>query len=193
MEVGTILWAGNRADHQDHLHVEPPTRKTGTPPLTNPGMTPGVERIFLELVVEFGPTYYFHDPKPPGAGWSHMGWYNRRKIAGSQTWSQHAYANALDIGPYNGISEQQTFYDFLTGEGDDDMASSAQKMMVDLAFNGFPDFFKGDANVWYNLDEKDAQWDTHFRPALSKAAQQLWKERSTGPGAHTHNVIGKTT
>ena len=67
-------------------------------------------------------------------------------------------------------------------DGDDEMSSSAQKMMVDLAFNAFPDFFKGDANFWYSLSEDDAQWNTAFRPALSKAGAQLWKERSTGTG-----------
>lgn len=118
LPVGTILWAKNRpSDHNNHLHVEPPPpRKTGVPPLKNPGMSPGVRVIYDALVVEFGTGYYFTDPEPPTAlHWSHMGGWNRRKIAGTQTWSQHAWWNALDIGPYYGVAEQQRFYDFLTG------------------------------------------------------------------------------
>jgi len=62
-------------------------------------------------------------------------------------------------------------------EGGDDMASSAQKMWVDFAFNAMPNEFKGDPNFWYNLAEADAQWDTAFRPALSKGAQALFKNQ----------------
>lgn len=120
--VGTILWADNRpSDHNDHLHVEPPTRKSGTPPLRNPGMTDGVRVIYDALTLQFGHGEYFLDSNgryvgdDPGVHWTHMGGWNRRKIAGSNTWSQHAWWNALDIGPYIGKVEQQRFYDFLTG------------------------------------------------------------------------------
>jgi hypothetical protein len=124
-QVGTILWAKNRPkDHYNHLHVEPPTRRTGTPPLTNPGMTDGVKAIYDGLTARFGPGYYFTDPRSADADWSHMGGWNRRMIAGTNTWSQHAWWNALDIGPFYGVEEQQRFYDFLTGQetqGGDDM------------------------------------------------------------------------
>jgi len=66
-------------------------------------------------------------------------------------------------------------------QGDDGVASSAQKMWVDFAFNAFPDVFMGDANVWYGLDEHDPQWDADFRPALSRAAAKIWKERQGHP------------
>ena len=35
---------------------------------------------------------------------------------GTTVWSQHAWANALDVGPYHGVDEQQRFYDFLMGK-----------------------------------------------------------------------------
>ena len=129
-QVGTILWAKNRpSDHYNHLHVEPPTRKTGTPPLTNPGMTDGVKAIYDGLTARFGTGYYFTDPRSADADWSHMGGWNRRMIAGTSTWSQHAWWNALDIGPFYGVEEQQRFYDFLTGQetqgGEEDMSVSS--------------------------------------------------------------------
>lgn len=110
-----ILWAGNNSLHQDHLHVEGTPSRTGTPPLAKQNMTASVLTIYTALAVEFGQPAYFQDEMPPAPCWSHMGWYNRRKIAGSSVWSQHAWANALDIGPYDGVEEQQRFYDFLTG------------------------------------------------------------------------------
>jgi hypothetical protein len=113
LPVGLILWAGNNSLHLDHLHVEGLPKKTGTPPLTNPGMTPAVAEIYDALRTHFGSAKYFLDPAP--ADWTHMGWYNRRKIAGTNIWSQHSWSNALDIGPYWGVAEQQPFYDFLTG------------------------------------------------------------------------------
>lgn len=117
LPIRTILWAGNDSNHHDHLHVEGLPRKTGTPPLTNPGMTDSVEEIYTALVQKFGRPAYMS-----GGDWTHMGWYNRRRIAGTTIWSQHAWSNALDIGPYYGVAEQQKFYDFLTGK-EDDMAT----------------------------------------------------------------------
>lgn len=113
LPIRLILWAGNNPNHADHLHVEGLPKQTGNPPYTNPGMTPSVQTIYTALEAEFGKGKYFQDPG--AAEWTHMGWYNRRKIAGTDIWSQHAWGNALDIGPYT-LAEQQKFYDFLTQE-----------------------------------------------------------------------------
>lgn len=120
--IGTILWAGNNSKHLDHLHVEPPSIFIGytdgrgeQPPAHNPGMSSGVQEIYRALIREFGEGDYFIDPEPD-TEWTHMGWYNRRPIAGSLRWSQHAWGNAIDIGPYYGVNEQRKFFDFLTGK-----------------------------------------------------------------------------
>jgi len=137
--VGTILDRHYNAAHADHIHVEPKSKKTGTPPKTNPGMTAGVKAIYEALNAEFGPGRYFLDSNgryvgnDKGVGWTHMGGWNRRKIAGSTAWSQHAYWNALDIGPYYG-KDQDKFVKFLkenTGKEikteDNDMAILTDK------------------------------------------------------------------
>lgn len=117
--VGTLLDANYNAAHGDHIHAEPEETMSGVPPRSNPGMTPGVDAIYRALSEEFGPGEYFLDGSgryvgnDPGVYWTHMGGYNRRKIAGSSTWSQHSWWNALDIGPYVGINAQQKFIDFL--------------------------------------------------------------------------------
>lgn len=119
--IGTILDYRYNAAHGDHIHVEPPVKKTGTPPLTNPGMSPGVRLIYDALEARFGKGAYFLDKNgryvgnDPGIAWTHMGGWNRRPIAGTTRWSQHSYWNALDIGPYID-EEQKPFYDFLTGK-----------------------------------------------------------------------------
>lgn len=118
LPIRTILWAGNDSNHRDHLHVEGLPMQTGNPPHSNPGMTDSVEEIYGALMQKFGRPAYMS-----GGDWTHMGWYNRRKIAGTAIWSQHSWANALDVGPYYGVEEQQKFYDFLTGK-EDDMAFS---------------------------------------------------------------------
>lgn len=118
--VGLILWAGNNSAHHNHLHVEPPSTYRGytdgrgdQPPTTTSGMTDGVRAIYDALVERFGVGRYF--TVADGADWTHMGWYNRRPISGSKRWSQHAWGNAIDIGPYYGVKEQEEFYNFLTG------------------------------------------------------------------------------
>lgn len=123
--VGTLLgWTYNDA-HFNHVHVEPPVDMTGVPPFTNPGMTAGIKAIYDALVDEFGPTTYFayadhhwEDGKyvldDPDYGWTHMGGWNRRYVGSGTTWSQHAWWNALDIGPYY-YEDQQPFIDFLKG------------------------------------------------------------------------------
>src|SRR5690606_24272649 len=59
--IGTILDRHYNAAHADHIHVEPKSKKTGTPPKTNPGMTAGVKAIYEALNAEFGPGRYFLD------------------------------------------------------------------------------------------------------------------------------------
>ena len=115
-EIGTILGAAYNTAHYNHIHVEPPVKFYGEPPATVSGMTPGTQAIYDALEGEFGRGAYFLDADADTAGWTHMGWYNRRYIAGTTTWSQHSWANALDIGPYYGVAEQKKFYDFLTGK-----------------------------------------------------------------------------
>ncbi len=118
--IGTLLDYTYNAAHADHVHVEPPIKMRHIPPLRNPGMSPGVSVIYNALTQRFGRGVYFLDSNgrytgnDPGVGWTHMGGWNRRFIGGTSTWSQHAYWNALDIGPY--IDEaQQPFIDFLRG------------------------------------------------------------------------------
>jgi hypothetical protein len=68
----------------------------------------------------------------------------------------------------------------------EDMASSAQKMLVDIAFNA--GWAQGDANEWYNLPEDHPAWDTHFRPAISIGAQD-WFNKLKG---HPHGTVSGT-
>lgn len=188
-DVGTILWAKNRPkDHGDHLHVEPPKRMSGTPPLRNPGMSVGVTAIFASLEAEFGNGEYFLDPSgryvgnDPGVHWTHMGGWNRRKIAGSPTWSQHAWWNALDIGPYIGVSRQQRFYDFLAGSptlpiGDDmitpaQFASRLSLEQVDAIVDA-----KGPGGVWVisptSADRNSIK--TYYKSILNQPDSDDWE------------------
>ena len=128
LPIKSILWAPSNAAHYNHLHVEGDPRFTGTPPALNPGMSPAIQVIYAALTKEFGKPSYM-----TGGDWTHMGWYNRRRIAGTSVWSQHAWSNALDIGPYYGVAQQKKFYDFLTNTGDD-MALTAdeEKFVKDM-------------------------------------------------------------
>lgn len=111
-ETGLILWAGNEPEnHYNHLHVEPPQQLSGEPSDWSP-ITQGLRAIIDALELAFGPYAYFTRATAT-TKWTHMGTFNRRKIAGSNTWSQHAYNNAIDIGPYYGIEQQRKFYEFL--------------------------------------------------------------------------------
>lgn len=127
LPVERILWAPTNSAHNNHLHVVGLPRKKGVPPFTNPGMTDSIEVIVAALDLRFGEGAYWQHADAT-TGWTHMGIYNRRRIAGSSTWSQHAYANAIDIGPYYGVEQQQKFYDFLTGK--DEMAFTAHEVKV---------------------------------------------------------------
>lgn len=109
-----IIWAENDPrNHGNHLHVEGDPAFTGTPPLKNPGLSPSCQIIMDALIQEYGPVNYIDTDSP---GWSSMGWYNRRYIAGTTIWTQHSWSNAIDIGPYYGVAEQERFYKFLKGE-----------------------------------------------------------------------------
>jgi hypothetical protein len=134
LPVLKIIWAGNDSSgaHWNHLHVEGIPKQTGTPPLSNPGMTDSVWAIYVALSQQFGQPAYMS-----GGDWNHMGWYNRRYIAGTTIWTQHSWSNAIDIGPYYGVEEQQRFYDFLTGADDmailtDDEQRELQKFLAEL-------------------------------------------------------------
>ena len=113
--VRQILGADFNSAHYNHLHVDVYPKMTGTPPEDYPGVSQGVKVLYAALESKFGPGAYFLDNDAGKAAWTHMGWYNRRRIAGSSSWSQHAWANALDIGPYYGVKEQKPFRDFLLG------------------------------------------------------------------------------
>lgn len=161
LPIRLILWAGNDPNHHDHLHVEGDPKQTGTPPYSNPGKTASVQTVYDALVAEFGPTKYFTDPGT--ANWTHMGWYNRRKIANTDIWSQHAWANALDIGPYNGVAAQQRFYDFLTQE-DDEMSSPK---------NWDADDIKAWRSMFNNtlIEGTDSNFDFHVRNTYALVVQ----------------------
>lgn len=164
--VGTILHAGNRpGDHWNHIHVEPPTRIRGIPPLRNPGMTAGIRVIYQALEEHFGPGAYFDSPQAKDAAWTHMGGWNRRPIAGSTAWSQHAYWNAIDIGPYYGLAQQQRFLDFLTGKTGDTMDHQHTPMPSALP----RDWADGSWERWVarsKTDPKSRAW-TFYREDLS--------------------------
>lgn len=125
LPIAQLIDADYNDAHFNHIHVSGKPMHTGTPPLNYPGWTKAIKEVYDALEFHFGPGAYFMDVEhhwedgsfvidDPRIKWTHMGIYNRRKIAGSTSWSQHAYANGLDIGPYMGIEEQQPFLDFLS-------------------------------------------------------------------------------
>lgn len=117
LPIAKILWAPTNAAHYNHLHVEGDPRFNQNQLPTNGIWTPAINAIVDALDAAIGPGEHFIiDPDAP---WTHMGVYNPRYIAGTTIWSQHAGANAIDIGPYYGVEEQQLFYDFLTGKEED--------------------------------------------------------------------------
>lgn len=117
LPVERILWAPTNSAHHNHLHVVGDPRMAQSELPTSGIWTPAIVEIVDALDARFGPGEHFIID--PDASWTHMGVYNPRKIAGTNIWSQHAGANAIDLGPYYGVEEQQKFYDFLTGKEED--------------------------------------------------------------------------
>lgn len=118
LPIAKIIW--HKTDpsgaHDNHLHVEGDPRFFQSQLPTNGIWTPAIGAIFDALSARYGEGEHFIiDPDAP---WTHMGVYNPRYIRGTTIWSQHAGANAIDIGPYY-YEEQQEFYDFLTRKEDD--------------------------------------------------------------------------
>jgi hypothetical protein len=180
LPIKSILWAPSNSAHYNHLHVEGDPRFTGTPPLGNPGMSPSVQVIYAALIDEFGMPAYM-----TGGDWTHMGWYNRRPIAGTNSWSQHSWANALDIGPYYGVEEQQRFYDFLTGQQLPQQEADMQR----------PSWFSQDMldrlatqNIIPREDESEDMWRT-----LAFLDRHIQRGDTAGPhdhdGRYVKNVI----
>lgn len=100
LPVAKILWAPTNSAHYNHLHVEGPHVDGTLEEDCTPVWTPAVREIWDALSAEF-------------PGWSNMGVFNCRNIAGTNIPSQHAFSNAIDIGPYYGVEEQLPFYNFL--------------------------------------------------------------------------------
>ncbi len=117
LPIARIIWYKTDPDaHGNHLHVEGDPRYHQWELPTNGIWTPAIGAIFDALSERYGEGEHFIiDPDAP---WTHMGVYNPRYISGTSIWSQHAGANAIDIGPYYD-EEQQEFYDFLTGKEED--------------------------------------------------------------------------
>lgn len=124
LPIAQIITAEYNDAHFNHIHVSGKPMHYGEPPLNYPGWTAAILEVYDALEFHFGPGAYFMDVDhhwednrfvidDPDVKWTHMGVYNRRKIAGSTSWSQHAYANGLDIGPYYGIEQQAPFVEFL--------------------------------------------------------------------------------
>lgn len=99
LPIRLILTANYNAAHGDHLHVEAVPKQYGTPPLTNPGMSDNMREVY-DAIEEYFPH-------------ARMGVYKRRKIAGTNRWSQHSWANAIDVYA-SGVAGQQPIYDMLT-------------------------------------------------------------------------------
>ena len=187
----------------------------------------------------------FIEDQPTWPWVKRVGVTNCRKIAGSQTYSQHSWSNAMDIHFTDSVGTPATgaaktagtamknailaefgehIYEMLwqvSGHydhihvstwpkghltppcaggvqrikykdgtavaapfpltiGDDDMSSAAQKTLVDLAFNLFPDEVTGDPQVWLDMPEDDPQWWQYFNPAVVRGAKALYKRSKDG-------------
>ena len=160
LPVERILWYKTNSAHRDHLHVVGYPRKTGTPPLTNPGMPASTREIYDAILDYF-----------PG---TRIGIYNRRPIAGTSTWSQHSWSNALDVYAY-GAAGQQKFFDMLTaktrpeGGGEIDVKEVYARLQASLIRaghnlgdwdpylpSGDPDSLPGADGIW-GADSRTAQ------------------------------------
>jgi hypothetical protein len=184
LPIAKIIWAANDSSgaHWNHLHVEGIPRLIGwntgegeQPPARNPGMTDSVWAIYTALASRFGKPSYFLDT--PKGDWTHMGWYNRRTIGGKTQWSQHAWSNAIDIGPYYGVREQQVFYDFLTGkEGEvftPHEVEELQKLVRSLDEVGSNGTFAKYAVQHLRNHPKATTEDSHARSLAQKALDGL--------------------
>lgn len=101
LPIDRIIWAPDNRAHYNHLHVEGYPRPSGTLADCTSQRTAALLEI-LDALNEFFP------------GWDSLGIYNCRNIAGTNTPSQHAFSNAVDVGPYYGVGQQQPFFDMLT-------------------------------------------------------------------------------
>lgn len=130
LPVERILWAPTNRAHHNHLHVVGAPRVSGTLSKDcTSKWTDAVEVIVAALDLRFGQGGHWQVADWDGEfNWTHMGVYNCRPIGGTDTPSQHAFSNAIDIGPYYGVEQQQKFYDFLTGK--DEMAFTAHEVKV---------------------------------------------------------------
>lgn len=139
LPVHRIIWAATRADHHDHLHVEGSPLGRGTPPADHPGITPSLKVILSHLDAAF--------PE-----WPSLGIYNRRPIRAGGVdrpdlgWSQHAYANAVDIGSLFGVAAQRPYYKFLTREDHGNMKYRGVENVPTLAGEILP--FAKDVIDW---------------------------------------------
>lgn len=170
LPIERILWAPTNSAHDNHLHVVGKPRMAQWELPTNGIWTPSINVIVDALDARFGQGEHFIIN--PDAAWTHMGVYNPRYIAGTKTWSQHAGANAIDIGPYYGQAEQQIFYDFLTGKEETVMALSkgskghtvgeVQKALLNWRDNALPEWgadedFGGETEEWVIKFQKAAE------------------------------------
>lgn len=115
LPIAKILWAPTNAAHYNHLHVEGAPTRGGD---CTSQWTPAIRQIVDALNDRFG-TGGHYQVWDDSFGWTHMGVYNCRDIAGTTIPSQHSFSNAIDIGPYYGVEQQQKFLDFLTGKEED--------------------------------------------------------------------------
>lgn len=127
LPIHRIIWAPDNDAHWNHLHVEGIPHMAQDELPTDGIWTPAIGAIFDALDARYGAGEHFIID--PDAAWTHMGVYNPRYIGGTTIWSQHAGANAIDIGPYYGVEEQQEFYDFLTRK-EEDMTETQARIEV---------------------------------------------------------------
>jgi hypothetical protein len=102
--IRTVLWRGVANHYPHHIHVDFNPAGIGTPKCAggNGGWdAPWNDRVdafrkVLKAQADSSAVYGISFARFPGA--VDLGVYNCRPIAGSSTWSQHAYRNAQDIG-----------------------------------------------------------------------------------------------
>lgn len=88
---------------------------------------------------------------------------------------------------HTSLADQNHLWHVTTNQGED-MASEAQKTLVGLAYNLFPEEMgeTGPASTWVSMPEDSANWAAHFNPAISLGAQNLFlAQREPGPKGDT--------